>query len=102
MKFNVISEAGAEEEWRAAFEWYEEREPGLGLRFDDELRAFPHTLANNPERFRRFSRFTHVAKVPAPWPYLVYFTIDKAHHEVKIQAIWHCARNPSRLRRRLK
>jgi hypothetical protein len=41
-----------------------------------------------PENQRRFS--------------IPYFTINVEHREVKILAIWHGARNPAELRRRLK
>jgi len=40
--------------------------------------------------------------MPEPWPYSIYFTINKEHREVKVVAIWHGSRNPVELRRRLK
>jgi plasmid stabilization system protein ParE len=102
MTFKVIAEAEARREWNEAVDWYEDREPGVGLRFDDALRTFLQTLAQNPERFHIFTRLTHKAKVPPPWPYAVYFTVNAEHREVKVLAIWHGARNPAELRRRLK
>ena len=102
MTFNVIAEAEAKREWNEAVDWYEEREPGVGLRFDDDLRTFLQTLAQNPQRFQLFTRLTHKAKVPPPWPYSVYFTINTEHREVKVLAIWHGSRNPAELHRRLK
>ena len=102
MTFKVIAEAEAKREWNEAVDWYEASETGVGWRFDDELQAFLHTLAYNPERFRLAGRLTHKAKMPEPWPYSIYFTVDTAHREVKILAVWHGARNPAELRRRLK
>jgi plasmid stabilization system protein ParE len=32
----------------------------------------------------------------------VYFAVNEEHQEVKVLAIWHGARNPAELRRRLK
>ncbi len=101
MTFTVLAEAQAKREWNEAVDWYEEREPGVGLRFDDELRAFLQTLGQDPERFRLATRLTRKAKVPPPWPYSVYYTVNMAHREVKVLAIWHGARNPAELRRRL-
>jgi plasmid stabilization system protein ParE len=83
-------------------DWYENRETGVGLRFDDDLRTFLQTLAQSPERFQLFTRLTHKAKVPPPWPHSVFFTINREHREVKVLAVWHGARNPAELRRRLK
>ena len=102
MTFRVIAEAGAKREWHEAVEWYEAREPGVGLRFDDDLRVFLLTLARDPQRFRLFARQVHKAKVPPPWPHSVYFSINTTHREVKVLAIWHGSRNPAELRRRLK
>jgi plasmid stabilization system protein ParE len=102
MTFKVIADAEAKRDWNEAVDWYDEREPGVGLRLDDAIRTFLQTLSQQPERFARATRLTHKAKVPPPWPYSVYFTINVEHREVKVLAIWHGARNPARLRRRLK
>jgi plasmid stabilization system protein ParE len=102
MTFRVIAEAQAGREWNDAVDWYETRQPGIGLRFDDALRTFLQTLSQNPERFRLCTKLTHKARVPKPWPYSVYFTVSTEHGEVKVLAVWHDARNPSELERRLK
>ena len=34
MTFQVIAEAAAKRDWNEAVDWYEEREPGVGLRGD--------------------------------------------------------------------
>lgn len=102
MTFTVIAEAAATREWNEAVDWYEEREPGVGLRFDDELRTFLQSLARDPERFPLATRLTRKAKMPGPWPYSIYFTVNRKHREVKVLAVWHGARNPTALRRRLR
>ena len=102
MTFKVIAEAEAKWEWNEAVDWYESQEIGVGWRFDDELQAFLQTLKQNPERFRLATDLMHKAKMPEPWPYLIYFIINREHHEVKILAVWHGSRNPAELRRRLK
>ena len=65
MTFKVIAEAEAKREWNEAVDWYEERETGVGWRFDDELRTFLQTLAQNPERFQLFTRLA-IDKIEAP------------------------------------
>jgi plasmid stabilization system protein ParE len=102
MTFRVIAEAQAKLEWNEAVDWYEEREPGVGLRLDDAIRSFLQGLSRSPERFPRATHWAHKAKVLGPWPYSVYYTIDRKHREVKVLAIWRGARNPAELRRRLK
>jgi plasmid stabilization system protein ParE len=102
MTFTVIVEADAERDWHEAVMFYDEREPGVSHRLNVAIRAILNSLAQQPERFSHATTRTHKAKVPPPWPYSVYFTINTEHREVKVLAVWHGARNPAELRRRLK
>lgn len=102
MTFKVIAEAQAKMDWAEAVDWYENREPGIGVQFNDALLEFLHSLARDPERFPLATRLTRKAKVPRPWPHSVYFVINNEFREVKIVAIWHGARDWAELRRRLR
>ena len=102
MTFTVIVEAAAEQDWHEAVMFYDEREPGVSHRLNVALRELLNTLAHQPERFLRATPRTRKAKVPPPWPYSIYFTVNTEHREVKILAVWHGSRNPAELRRRLK
>jgi plasmid stabilization system protein ParE len=102
MPFTVIVGADAERDWNEAVMFYDEREPGVSQRLNVAVRETLQTLSRQPERFRLASRLTHKATMPRPWPYSIYFTINTQHEEVKVLAIWHGARNPAELRRRLK
>jgi plasmid stabilization system protein ParE len=102
MSFTVIVEAGAERDWHEVVMFYDEREPGVSQRLNLAVREMLHTLAQQPDRFRRASRLARKASLPQPWPYSIYFTINEQYREVKVVAIWHGARNPAELRRRLK
>jgi plasmid stabilization system protein ParE len=102
MTFKVIAEAEAKRDWNEAVDGYEERESGVGLRLDDTIRAFLQTLSRDPERFPQATRLSRKARIPGPWPYSVYFVVNTEFREVKVLAVWHGARNPAQLRRRLK
>ncbi|MGI8967436.1 MAG: type II toxin-antitoxin system RelE/ParE family toxin [Limisphaerales bacterium] len=102
MTFTVIVEAYAERDWDEARGWYNENEPGVGERFSVTVRNLLHTLSRQPERFRLTTGLVRKHKMPPPWPYSIYFTINAEHREVKVLAIWHGAQNPVKLRRRLK
>src|SRR3974377_394481 len=102
MSFRVAIGEEAEREFADAVAFYDEHEPGLGQRFARELQAYFKMVCRDPERFRLVSRLTRKAKMPAPWPYSVYFTIKRETAEVIISTIWHGSRNPAELRRRLK
>jgi plasmid stabilization system protein ParE len=102
MTFHVVIEEQAEREFKEAVDFYDGREPGVGQRFAQELRAFFKTVCKDPQRFPLASRLTRKARMPQPWPYSVYFAIKPEASEVVISAIWHAKRNPIELRRRLK
>ena len=102
MTFTVIVEAEAERDWYEAVTFYDEREPGVSHRLNVAIREMLDTLAYQPERFFRATPKTRRAKVPTPWPYSIYFTVNTENREVKILAVWHAARNPAELKRRLK
>jgi|ERR1035437_2004993 plasmid stabilization system protein ParE len=101
MTFTVVIEADAERDWQQAVLWYDEHEPGVSRRLNVAIRDMLNTLAREPERFLRATPKTRKAKVPPPWPYSIYFAINREHREVKILSIWHGSRNPAELRRRL-
>ncbi len=102
MTFRVVIEEEAEQEFAEAVDFYDRRESGVGQRFARDLRAFFKVVCKNPERFRMVSRLTRKARLPKPWPYSVFFVIKPAVSEIIISTIWHDARNPAELRRRLK
>jgi plasmid stabilization system protein ParE len=102
MSFRVVIEAEAEREFAEAAAFYDEREPGVGQRFTKDLQAFFRTVCQDPGRFPFASRLTQKAKMPEPWPYSVFFAVKRHTSEVIISTIWHGARNPAELRRRLK
>jgi plasmid stabilization system protein ParE len=102
MSFRVAIEEEAEREFAEAVVFYDGREPGVGQRFAKELQSFFKTVCQNPQRFPFSSRLTQKAKMPPPWPYSVFFVVKQQTSEVIISTIWHSARNPEELRRRLK
>lgn len=102
MTFRVIIAAEAERELVEVTDFYDRCRPGLGGRFARELRDFFKIVCEHPERYRFASRLTRKARLPKPWPYSVYFIIKPQSSEIIISAIWHDARNPAELRRRLK
>jgi plasmid stabilization system protein ParE len=102
MTYRVVIEERAEREFADAVRFYDESNPGLGQRFAHDVRDLFKVVCENPERFPRYSRVTRKAKVPALWPYSIYFAIQVESAELVIVTIWHGSRNPADLRRRLK
>ncbi len=97
----VITEPEAEHEWNEAVDWYDQREPGVGHRFNAVVRDYLKVLAAQPERFPLVGRLTRKVKIK-DWPYSILFVVDDEHRQLKVVAVWHGKRNPAELRRRLR
>lgn len=101
MSFRVIHDSEATFEFREAVAWYEGQSEGLGVRFILAMDAVIAAISAQPSRFSKAGRKGRKARVHG-WPYTIYFVVNEAHDEVKVVAVWHGARNPVELRRRLK
>ena len=102
MSFAVKVDPEAEREWHDAVLYYGGDDPVVGHRLNVAIRDVLRAIAQEPERFARVTKLTCKVKVPRPWPYSVYFTVDAEHREIRVLAVWHGARNPDELRRRFK
>lgn len=101
MRFRIVHDAEATAEFREAVAWYEGQAEGLGIRFTLEVDRVMTALTAQPFRFSKAGKLGRKARVLG-WPYTIYFTINEATFEIKVIAVWHGARNPDELRRRLK
>jgi toxin ParE1/3/4 len=101
MSFRVIHDTEASFEFREAVAWYENQALGLGVRFTLEVDKVIAVISAQPFRFSKAGHKSRRAQVFG-WPYTIYFVVNEAHSEIKIIAIWHGARNPAELRRRVK
>ena len=101
MSFRVIHDTEATFEFREAVAWYESQAEGLGVQFTLEVDNVIAAISSQPLRFSKASRKSRRAQVLG-WPYTIYFAVNAEHREIKVLAIWHGARNPTELRRRLK
>ena len=95
----LLVEPEAQREWNEAVDWYDEREPGVGLRFNSVVWDQLKTLAAHPERFPMAGRLARKAKIKG-WPYSIFFVANETQRQIKILAVWHAKRNPAVLRRR--
>ena len=101
MKFEIIIEEAAEYEWNEAVDWYEEREPGAGLRFNSIVWEYLEKISTEFPRFPQASRLTQRAKI-RDWPYSIFFVVNESHRQISVVAIWHGRRKPAILKRRFK
>jgi plasmid stabilization system protein ParE len=100
MRRQIIFDAEARLEFEDAVIWYNTQRPGLGDRFEAEVYATFQRILASPERFRAVSKKTRQARVEVFKKYSVYFRVEPDF--IGIVSVFHGARNPAKLRRRLK
>jgi plasmid stabilization system protein ParE len=100
MRRQVIFDPEARLEFENAVAWYNEREPGLGGRFAAEVNATIERILKDPERFPRRGKTIRRASVETFRKHSILFRIEPEF--IGVVAVFHGARNPASLRRRLK
>lgn len=88
----------AADEFDAATDWYDERQPGLGASFRNAVKSTLSAIADNPRRFPR--AFLGVRRaVLSKFPFSVYFTVEP--EGILVVAVFHGARDLQQVKDRI-
>jgi len=98
MRREIIFAPLARLEFEDAAAWYESHQPGLSNEFRIEVNAVLQQILKSPERFRFASSSSHKATLQR-FPYSIYYSVELG--AINIISVFHGARNPAELRRRL-
>jgi len=98
MSRRLIVRPEAEAEMVDAFDWYEDRVPGLGSEFLLCVDAVFNTILRNPQQFPHIHRIVRRALVRR-FPYEVFFVEDD--ERVVVLSVFHAKRNPKRWQERI-
>jgi plasmid stabilization system protein ParE len=102
MSWRVIARAGVQNDVAEAATWYEEREPGLGADFIDEVFSVWDALGENPWlNSRRDPRRNVRWRLAQRFPYRIVYEIDEGERIVIIYGVIHAARDDRHWKRRL-
>ncbi len=86
----------AKEEYKEAFTWYEDKNPGLGDRFGKAVRQKLAQISLKPEAYgSRTDKKFREAKIEF-FPFLIVFKMKKRSKVIYISAIHHTSRHPGR------
>jgi len=85
----------ARQELLDAWIWYEERQPGLGDRFKNELYKRIYKIEQTPERYPERKKPYRETRVEI-FPYLIIYRISKKEKLIIISSIFHTSRNQKR------
>jgi plasmid stabilization system protein ParE len=91
----VILSSRAQKEIIEAWDWYEDRQRGLGDRFLKEVKSRIEKIAQTPERYP--TRFRSYKETPVPiFPFLIIYRINKRKKLIRIVSIFHTSLNPKK------
>ena len=95
--YRLISEPPVDADVEAAFEWYENERPGLGVEFLDELRSTYNRIGDGPLKYQELRGGIRRALLRR-FPYAVYFAIEA--DIIVVVAVLHASRDPAEWQRR--
>lgn len=97
MTHELIVRPEAEAEMGEAFDWYEERAPGLGSDFLLNVDAAFQAILRHPQQFPIVHKYLRRALIRR-FPYQAFFLLEE--HRVVILAVFHAKRSPKHWRER--
>lgn len=100
MNLDSLFEPEAKAEFFDAIVWYENESPGLGKEFAAEVLGAVDRVLVQPELFRKVRGRARKVRLKRFKAYSIYFAIKD--DVFSILSVFHGARNPAELRRRLK
>jgi len=76
-----------------AWEWYEDRQQGLGDRFITQVNLKIQQITKTPDRYPEKKRSFREAKIGV-FPYLLIYKIANRKKMITIISVFHMSRNP--------
>jgi toxin ParE1/3/4 len=98
MSRRLIVRPEAEAEMAAAFDWYEDRVPGLGSEFLLCVDAKFNAILRSPSQYPRVHKIVRRA-LTRRFPFAVFFVEDG--ERVVVLSVFHAKRNPKRRQERV-
>jgi hypothetical protein len=93
-KFRIKIDSDAILDIQEATDWYNEQLPGLGSRFQKQVKQQINSLKVGAENYS--FRYKEVRCMPVKkFPFLVHFIIEDSTRTVKVFAVIHTSRNPT-------
>jgi plasmid stabilization system protein ParE len=93
--YSAIFSSRAQQEIAESWDWYEDRQPGLGDRFLNEIVQHIRKIEQTPNRYP--TRFKLYRETPvAVFPFLIIYRINEKKKIVRIVSIFHTSRNPKK------
>ncbi len=93
--YSTTLSSRAQKEITEAWNWYEDRQPGLGDRFLRDVTARIYKIQQTPDRYpTRFKLFKET--LITDFPFLIIYRINKSKKIVRIVSVFHTSLNPKK------
>ena len=93
MNFTLLFHIEANKEFISAYQWYEERQIGLGERFIYEAEKQIDNIISNPFLFH-FSKGIYREVSIGNFPFTIVYKVNQKKNTIFISSIFHTSRNP--------
>lgn len=87
----LILRVEAEAELQDGYDWYEERAPGIGSRFLDQVQRLLDEIQAVPSRYPLVRRDVRMALVRR-FPYAIFYRV--VNDSIVVYSVFHTSRNP--------
>ena len=98
MAARLVIAPEAEQDFKEAYNWYEDRRVGLGEEYLTAVDACVQAICRHPEAYQLVHR-NYRRSLVRRFPYALFF--EYAESTVIVYGIFHTSRNPKRWRQRL-
>lgn len=95
MSYTVTLLERARKELLDAWDWYEEKQPGLGDRFLDEVNGMLKQIAKTPDRYPERKKKFREARIKV-FPYLIICRVHNQRMIIAIGSVFHTSRSPKK------
>jgi len=96
--YSIIIEPQALHDIQNAIDYYDNKQPGLGLRFENLLNEQLRILQKSPFFQVRYKR-VHCFPLNK-FPYMVHYTLDNEKKIIAIRAVFHTSIDPTKWKKR--
>ena len=93
--YSSILSSRAAKEIEDSWNWYEDRQEGLGDRFSKEVIDCIKKIELHPERYACRHKAYRETLIDI-FPFLIIYRINKKHKTVMILSVFHASRNPKK------
>jgi hypothetical protein len=94
MSYTHLQLRKAQNEVLDAWEWYEDKQNGLGDRFKQEVKNKIKSILNNPLKYPLKGKY-HEAQTDV-FPFIIVYDTDEISNVIFIVSVFHMSRHPTK------